>query len=208
MTRVLYLAVTAALLSACNATPPLTAMQLPIGTPQARAQSDAGVRGAIRSNIEMTFEGLDTSKDKLLSDVEAHLPPADFAKADADKDKKLSLKEYFLATNAFSQSAFQQLKLSAYQQFSKFDTNHDGFVLVDEYMANNPQDTSSPTRLMVYQLFFIADRDHDRKLTLSEYEDVAVWNFLTFTSVVPYQPSAGSAVPPSSNPPPSASPSV
>jgi Ca2+-binding EF-hand superfamily protein len=200
--KLLCLGLAAGMLSACNGTAPMMAaaplMQQPI-----QAQSDAGVRQAIKATFEMGFESLDKNKDGFLTAEEANMVPEIFNKADADKDKKLSLKEFLYANSKVGKSAFQFIKNLAYQAYTQLDANHDGFFTVDELQA---QLKTLPTGAQSVHstLFFTADRNHDRKLTLSEYEDVAAWTLvgsMTGSPIAPgpISPGSGQVTPP---PPP------
>lgn len=204
MKKLLCLSVAAGMLSACNGAAPMLAVT-PALAPQARAQSDAGVRNAIKTSFQLGFEAKDQNKDGFLSPEESAMSTTDFTKADLDKDKRLSLKEVLYGSKTISKSAFEYIKNLSYQVFSGLDRNRDGFFTLDELQASLASAPSNATSTQT-TLFFTADRNRDRKLSLSEYEDVMAWSLvgsITGSQMAPpsgpNSPGQGAVTPP---PPP------
>jgi Ca2+-binding EF-hand superfamily protein len=203
MKKLLCAGLAAGMLSACNGAAPMLAAA-PVMQQPVQAQSDAGVRNAIKTTFELNFQSMDKNKDGFLSAEDGSFS-AEIGKADTDKDSKVSLKEFLYANGKVGKSAFQFIKNLAYQSYTQLDANHDGFFTVDELQAQL-KTLPSGAQSVHSTLFFTADKNRDRRLTLSEYEDVAAWTLvgsMTGSPVAPgpISPGHGAVTPPA--PPPS-----
>lgn len=167
--------------------------RMPVSTPNViqaqpatvNAMSESGIRSAVRYTANRVFFGLDKNKDGFLTLDEVERMNRDLIKdADKNHDQKVSLNE--LLAFYLSPAQIQELRNLANENFSRFDKDHDGVMTLSEFLAGFMNNQSEYGRLMM--IFNLADKNHNLKLTGSEFEDVMAWYEAADVSSGPYLP--------------------
>jgi Ca2+-binding EF-hand superfamily protein len=265
MRKLMAVALATGILTGCNAQTMTAVAPRQAAAPTVRSLSDTGIKQAIRHAVNSTFQNADWNHDGMLAPNESHNLDADaFAKADKNKDYKLSLSEFLAYSKAQEPQMLQYLRQSAQMGFQYSDTNKDNFVTFDEFYAilnpvpvpvpPYPDPSSVPTgnfgpyrvkanvtpgypsndpgygsayggydpgygsgyggyepspyypsyptvtRQHAALMFNLSDHNKDRKLNLSEFEDLNAW--MQASSVEPSGPVINPTAYPSTYPTP------
>lgn len=189
------LLVLATTLSACGAQR-VTSVAAPTVV---QAQSNSGVKKAVKVGAEATFVYMDTNRDGALTAAESRFPAAEQAKLDRNRDGLIQPKEFITWVVNKSGEVASMRKYAA-EMFASEDKNRDGFVDQIEFAP------MTHTGMVHFTTFTLSDTNHDRRLTRSEFEDMVAWTKSSmgdFQNVpipppVPFKPPA--PVPPVANP--------
>lgn len=166
-------------MAGCSVAP----MTAPLATaPAARAASLDGVTMGYRQVAQQIFDDLDADKDDVLSAKELDAfkqrggEPAQMLIADRNFDKAVSRDEFL--DPAYVRVIVDQIRFQMANMFGHLDKNGDGFLTSDELVVAKGPITDD--------LFRKYDRNSNRKLGLSEFEDL-MWVDLMPRSVNPMQ---------------------
>lgn len=182
-------AISTALLG-CSNQIPVTIEQPSQSSQQVSAQSTVGVNNFIKSFSEMFFKSLDRDKDGFLTFEEysiynpGDISKAAFKKLDKDNDGKISVEDVKASPKVFfsvlpSLQSKEQVRTYVQGRFNAYDNNKDAAIVEDEFMTNALKEFSfflnsgsSMTQVaMTSYMFEASDKNRDRKLTFSEFED-------------------------------------
>jgi Ca2+-binding EF-hand superfamily protein len=257
MRKIVAMALTTGFLAGCSTQAMMAVAPKQAAAPAVSSQSTTGLRQAVRHAVSSLFQNADWNHDGFLDANESHnMDSATFAKADKNKDYKLSVSEWLSYYKAQEPQFIQQFRQASQSAFTFADANKDNFVTVDELYnllnpnpyppypdpvvsaspaspysyggcygtgcpgGNDPYGNYTPgypsggydpypggyspspsyptypsvTRQHAATMFNLSDRNRDRKLTPSEFEDLNAW--LMASSIEPSAP----LVPPTAYP--------
>jgi Ca2+-binding EF-hand superfamily protein len=150
------------------------------GVPTTRSASLEGVTMGYRQVAQQIFDDLDADKDNVLSAKELDAfkrkggEPAQILISDRNFDKAVSRDEFL--DPAYVKVIVDQIRFQMANLFTRLDKNGDAFLTADELVVAKGPITD--------ELFRKYDRNSNRKLGLSEFEDL-MWVDLMPQSVNP-----------------------
>ncbi len=142
---------------------------------QVDAQSQEGLKAALKVYLTNLYRRLDQNGDGKLTQAEASafFTPEQFANLNLNGNPYLTLNE-LLNNRTFLTKAIAKLRDYAKETMALLDGNQDGRVSWPEYLASINANATITTGEKTYaQLAFnLSDRNHDGYLVLDEYEDM------------------------------------
>ncbi|MFN8577600.1 MAG: EF-hand domain-containing protein [Candidatus Sericytochromatia bacterium] len=163
---------------------------------QVNAQSNFGLNNVFKNYAEIMFKFIDKDNDGFISQkdymsisngsISVEEKTAIFRKIDKDNDGKINLEDIKLSLKLFLSGIDinkDKIRDSIQEFFSVIDTNKDKFINESEFINSEftsyfKTDNSSGDFVIKVFLFESTDKNHDKKVSFSEFEDFE-YNIMT-----------------------------